>query len=247
MRHTTGGQTVLDTATLLGPNASQGATTGTPRGDQTAWETDDDGGESDLHLGASLFPVSVAPGEHVVVTLTFRESDGDNYADVETQAASAAGAALAVVTAAFPAAAVVTAPVGLALAAVTAVGQALKSFLTNTDDLIGTMTIALTGTATGIDVVQVGASGTISPLPADGSPAVATVRLTGDGCDYEVTIGLPDTVMQQNPTRVLPWHAWHRLSSEVITMGPQVAMPHSGPLTTAVAHSKVTSVVPVGS
>jgi hypothetical protein len=190
-----------DQGDLIGPKAAQGANAGGPGGDNSAWDVNDSGGLSDQSLNVELFDVDVAAGEHVVVTVTFKESDGQNLADQEAQAAAAAGAALAAVTAAFPPAAVVTAPVGLAIGAVSAVGQAFKSVLTNEDDILGSVTLVLEGSASGQpQLVQVGATGRVLWKASQGSPAGATIGLSGAGADYQLTLGVSGAVMQIQPT-----------------------------------------------
>jgi len=178
---------------VIGPTAGQRANAGGPGGDGTAWDVNDSGSLSNQWPNVDMLDVAVASGEIVTVTLTFKESDGQNLADQEKEAAAAGAAALAAVTAAFPAAAVVTAPVGLALAAVTGVGQALKKWLTNDDDVLGSIGFTLEGRTGGAPrVTQV--------VPDPGSrllgfakvrqPAWAVIGMSGAGSHYAFTVGI---------------------------------------------------------
>lgn len=188
----------------IGPNARQGGDAGGVSGEDSAWDTNDSGNLADRHLGVSLFHVPVAAGENVVVQLTFRESDGQNYAQMEQEAAKQATAVLGAVTAIFPAAAVITAPVGLAVGAVTAVMTVLSSLFENTDDVIGTLSFVLEGQPDGsVHLVQYSSSG-LTSAPADGAPGSVTAHLRGDGSDYQFTVAVPGATMHRTPVAAGP-------------------------------------------
>ena len=182
-----------------GPSRAQGATAGGPGGDDTAWDCNDSGDLADQRLNADLFPVEVGAGEHVAVTLNFAESDGNNLADIEAQAAAATAAALGIVTVAWPPTAVVTVPAGIAVGVVTSAFQALKGFLTNEDDALGAVTFVLEGSAAGTEVRmrQVGvAQGALEQALVDGSAARMSARLQGSGADYSVLLRIDGAITQ---------------------------------------------------
>lgn len=181
----------------IGPSSSQRADAGGPGGDDTAWDVNDSGSLANRWPNVDMLDVSVAPDEVVVVTLTFKESDGQNLADQEAEAAAAAGAALGAVTAAFPVAAVVTAPVGLALAVVTGVGQALKRFLHNDDDTLGSVAFVIegrSGAAPRVTQVDPGPQSRLLSFARVRQPAWVAVGMSGAGSSYTFTVGIDGAV-----------------------------------------------------
>jgi hypothetical protein len=209
------GGTSIGVAPVIGPVAAQGATS--DRGDTPlgAWETDD-GDEGALALGASLLQVTVEDRQRVVVTLTMMESDGDNYADIETRAATVAEAVLGTVSVAFPPSAAVAVPVGAALAVLTAVGQSLKDYLANHDDVLGSVTLTLEGVGSDVHVVDVGVSGEVTQQAADGQDASLTGRLKGGGGDYEVSVSVRGATMSPSQARTEGNVRDHRGSGGVV-------------------------------
>jgi hypothetical protein len=195
----TGTTSSADVALAPGPSRAQGANAGGPGGENTAWDCNDSGELADQRLNVELFPVVVGAGEHVAVTLNFAESDGNNLADVEAQAAAATAAALGIVTAAWPPTAVVTVPAGIAVGVVTGVFQAAKSFLSNQDDPLGAVTFVLEGAADGsaVRMRQVGiAEGSLEVGLVDGSEARISARLQGSDADYSVVLRIEGGVIQ---------------------------------------------------
>ncbi|MBB2893790.1 hypothetical protein [Flexivirga oryzae] len=181
-----------DKATI-GPTAAQHANAGGPGGDRTAWDVNDSGSLSDQWPNVDMFDVAVAPGEIVTVTVTFKESDGQNLGDQEKEAAAATAAALVAVTAAFPATAVVTAPVGLALAALTGVGQAFKKWLTNDDDVLGSVGFTLesgTGGALRVTQVDLDPGSRLLSSAKVRQPAWVVAGMFGAGSNYAFTVGV---------------------------------------------------------
>lgn len=178
---------------VIGPNKWQRANAGGPGGDETAWDVNDSGYLANQWPNVDMLDVPVATGEIVTVTLTFKESDGQNLADQEAEAAAAAGAALVAVTAAFPPAAVVTAPVGVALAAVTGVAHAIKGFLHNDDDVIGGVGFVLEGGKSGaprITQVNPAPGSRLLSYPKVRQPAWVAMGMAGAGSNYAFTVGV---------------------------------------------------------
>ncbi|AXH96717.1 hypothetical protein [Ornithinimicrobium avium] len=75
---------------------------------RAAGAVSDPGALADQAPNVEMFDVAVADDEIVVVTLTCKESDGQNLADQEAAAAAASAAVLGAVTLLFPPAAVIT-------------------------------------------------------------------------------------------------------------------------------------------
>src|ERR1051326_4789093 len=90
---------------------------GGPKGDSAkdAWDCNDSGLESHRNLNVELFRIDVNPGDRLSVSILMRESDGNNYADIEKEAGAMAIAAMGVITLEWPVAAVVTVPAGAAI------------------------------------------------------------------------------------------------------------------------------------
>lgn len=193
-----------DDPPAIGPSVSQRANAGGPGGEGTAWDVNDSGSLANQFPNVDILDVPVAPGEIVTVTLTFKESDGQNLADQEKEAAAAAAAALAAVTLAFPPSAVVTAPVGMAIAAVTGVAWALKKFLKNEDDVLGSVGFVIEGQKTGAPHVRqadVGPDSRLLSYAKVRQPAWVTVGMTGAGSNYIFTLGLDGALYDTNAAR----------------------------------------------
>jgi len=189
----------LDPALAPGPGSAQGGDADGPGGTHnTAWDCNDSGDLADQTLNVDLFPVQVDPNDHVQVTLSFWESDGDNLADVEARYAALANGAMSVLTAAIPAVAVVTVPLTIAVDVVTEIVELAHGFLDDDDDPLGTVSLVLEGDGETVRLTQVGVGdGQLVDTAADGEPGRAVAHLTGSGADYTIFLGLGGTTAQK--------------------------------------------------
>ena len=184
-----------------GPDAARGGDAGGPGGTaNTAWDCNDSGAKSDRTFGGNgvgLFNVPINPGDQVTVSLTLMESDGWSYTDATDAGAKVAGTILTLIG---------DKDVAGIVTGVASCIDLLKGFLTNTDDLLGVLTVVLVADADGaVRLVSESAyassdgQASITSTAAAGQSAMFTAHTSHDRGIYDWTIALPGALMPEVP------------------------------------------------
>jgi hypothetical protein len=178
-----------------GPGPGQGGTADGLSGiENTAWDCNDSGPLADQHLNVNLFTVPMEEGERVSITLTFKESDGDDLRKAEFIAFTISLSALAIATIFVPVLAGAAVKIGAALATATGAFQAIGG-IPNDDDDLGLVTFTLDADGSTVRLRQVDTyPGRVVELSKNGTPARFTVYLNDSGASYYLTIRLEGAV-----------------------------------------------------